>query len=200
MSIYPIEQILGETKKKDKDGLVRVIQKILLLPMSKSLRSKYARIIMGDTSEDVADRMPVMLSESRSIPRQALKTLIKGGMLTYTREIIMAALDPRGPFQSTEILMLAAQIYGQPTTFVTVKGIPQRAKNEAGYILSMAGFERLSHYDREKRTPVKAWLPAKGMEKVSLEDRIAFVESFCRQETKTPALTIKPKPLMENFI
>lgn len=177
MSIFTEEVLLERIKKMDLATAKAALEKIVRIKiMAELTRGKIGRVIMRLDVED-KKTTTVQLNKERTISTKALEDLSKSVMADYVEEIIMAALDPRGPFQSREIMVLAAQIKGGNAPFITGKGIPQAMKNQAGYILSMAGFERRSHYDRERKMPVKAWQPKHGYTHMTIEQRVSEVRA-----------------------
>lgn len=197
MSIYTIKQLIIEIGKLNEAQAKTALIRIVSTASSPKKRSEYAACILAKRT----DLSPtVYLTDDRPISRVALDGLIGSPMLEYTKEIIEAALDPRGPFQSRDILMLADQIKGGRAFFITANGIPQNYKNEAGLILSMAGFERVSHYSRERKTPIKAWRSRKDFRKTSVEMRMDMVFTALKDAGLEEAPQPKPRNILESYI
>ena len=158
-----------------------VLRKIVTTKMSEETKGRVARAILG-LDQNVKEKKVVKLSKDRTVPYKTMEKLLESPVIEYIDELIMAALDPRGPYQSREIMMLAAQIKGGQAPFITGKGIPQLYKNQVGHILTMAGFERSSHYDKERRMPVKAWKSKHGWKHMTAEQRAVEVRAQMKQE------------------
>lgn len=181
MSIFTKDSLKEKVEAMDLDTAKTVLKKIIDFPMAESTYGRIARAVMK-LDQSVKEKKIVKISKGRTVPYKTLEALTTSPMINYVDELIMAATDPRGPYQSREIMMLAAQIKGGDVPFITSKGIPQQYKNQAGHILTLAGFERVSHYDRERKMPVKAWKSMHGFKSLTNEQRAIEVMATLNME------------------
>jgi hypothetical protein len=195
MSIFSNEHLTEKIDAMDTATAKAVLRKIITIKMSEETRGRVARAVL-QMDQSVKEKKIVKLSKERSVPYKTLEKLSESPMIEYTEELIKAALDPRGPYQSREIMLLAAQIKGgSGHPFITGHGIPQDFKNQVGHILTMAGFERTSHYDKERRMPVKAWKSKHGWKNMTVEQRVQEVQATIKHElTQT-----EPAPKVQTF-
>lgn len=201
MSIYTVEQILKSIDELDELAMTVALKRIVKLPVSQSMRATFAKIIMGENTEDREEQRQVLLGKDRAVPLSKLKLLAGSDLLEFVPFIIQAALDPHGPFDSRGVLMLAAEKSKKKAYYITEDGISQSVKNEAGMILSMAGFERKSHYDRDSQRPIKAWKIKHGWGQYTLEERIELVYWTIRNETQqAPTQTSQPQSSLKDFL
>jgi hypothetical protein len=150
---------IGQLSREEAiEKLIRLIQ----MPHSPKKRKEIARVVMGTRLSEGAGAPRVQIASNRSVQVKAVLKIYESKIINYIDEFIQAALDPRGPFQTREIMMIADQMKGGGAWFITADGIPQADKNMVGHILSMAGFERVSHYDKATGKPIKAWKVAQG--------------------------------------
>lgn len=178
MTIYTVKQMMEKIATMTDEDMRTALTRMVQLHVSSSTRQQFATVIFGERELPPT----VFLSDDRPVLRHTLENLASSPMVNYIPEIIQAALDPRGPFQSREILMLADQLKGGKAFYITANGIPQNFKNDAGLVLSMAGFERVSHYDRERKMPVKAWKVKKAWQHFTPEQRVDMVYDTLRHE------------------
>ncbi len=184
MTIFKNDVLIAEVSKMDLETAQKSLTKIVEARLTATAKAKVARIIMGiEASKFNAD---VKIAKGRNIPMSTLKALVVSPVYDYIREFIMAALDPRGPYQSREIMLLASQMKSSKAEFITANGIPQVNKNQVGYILTMAGFERCSHYDKTRRMPVKAWKIMHGTKNMTIDDRVQEVLITINANIKEP--------------
>jgi hypothetical protein len=195
MSIFSNEHLTEQVDAMDMATAKAVLRKIINIKMSEETKGRVARAILG-IDQSVKEKKIVKLAKDRTIPYSTMEKLAESPMIDYVEELVRAALDPRGPYQSREIMMLAAQIKGPGEhPFITAHGIPQAMKNQAGHILTMAGFERQSHYDKERRMPVKAWKSKHGWAKMTVEERVNEV----RATLQTELSQTEPAPKVQTF-
>lgn len=183
MSIFTAAQMSERIDQLDHETAKQILKKIISMRTSEGLKAKIYRAIAG-MEAPYREKQSVKIGKNRTIPFKTMDSLISSPMMDYIEELIMAALDPRGPYQSREIMMLADQLKGGGAPFITANGIPQSYKNQAGHILTMAGFERQSHYDKARRMPVKAWKSAKGWGHMTVAERVNEVLITLQHETK----------------
>lgn len=196
MSIYTNNQIMERTNQMDRDDLIRVIRKILSMPVSPTMKSNFARIIMGEKEASARDMS--IISKDKIVTKRSLMNVAESPMMNYLDELIAAALDPRGPFATRDIMLIAAEKKDSKAPFITNAGIPQTYKNHVGMILSMAGFERASHYDRTSKKPIKAWKSVYGWGNLSAEDRALEVRNIINRELAE--IETKALPTLKDFI
>lgn len=196
MSIYNIEQLTAKVKVSERDELRIMLTRILTLSLSENLKSSLARIILNDSVGEVKGKF-CQLTDRRIISYAQMKSLQVSPLLDWTREIIHLALE--APRQSGEILLRLAPIAG--TKALDIK---QHDLTLAGYILSMAGFERKSHHDRERTHPIKAWKLTENKH-LSINERVTSVLSHIKFEVARVEEMTEPQPLakpdvFEDFI
>lgn len=184
MEKYTIDELLARIHDASRNDLVGMLTLIVRQHVSPGVRHRMTEIIMG-TSQDKTSYANLALD--RSIPIGILKDLATSPMMKYLEPIIEAAMHEDGPLQSREVLMLAASIAGESKPFfITREGIPMKFRTQAGYLLSMAGFERKSHFDQTRRQPVKAWKPRRG-DHFTVKQRVQLVQSIMREYLQQPA-------------
>lgn len=196
MSIFTNKQLIDRASGMDRDELIIVVSKIVSLPVSPSMKSNFARIIMGD--QEAEARELVTISPDKVVTKRALMNLADSPIMDYLGEFISSALDPRGPFATRDIMLLAAEKKDQKAFYITKNGISQSYKNHVGLLLQMAGFERISHYDRNTRRPIKAWKSIYGWGHMSAEERSLEVRNIIKRELEW--LVAKPLPTLKDFL
>jgi hypothetical protein len=175
-----------------------------------SLRAMLHRITEIKGSEKVTDQIvrAVMqlapqkdnnavcyLSTKRVVPYREMKKLSESVLLEYVPQIIAAGLDEHGPFQSAELLHKAALMIGGRPAFVKPDGsIVYGDLVLAGYILSIAGFERKSHHIKELGRPAKCWKLTESKH-LSIEERARSVVSVVRTEIARVEGRDEPAPI-----
>lgn len=195
MSIFSNEHLTERIEAMDLATAQAVLRKVITIKMSEDAKGRVARAILL-MDQTVKEKKIVKISKDRTIPYKTMEKLSESPLIEYVEELIRAALDPRGPYQSREIMMLAAQIKGgNGHPFITASGIPQDYKNQAGHILTMAGFERKSHYDRDRKMPVKAWKSKHGWAKMTVEERVNEVRATLQSELSQT----EPAPKVQTF-
>lgn len=181
MSIYSINQLMDKVQKSSEEELRAMLSRILKLRLSETMQIHLARIIMDVEIID-GRKSHCMISQRRVIPYSQMKALNESPIMAHVDHIIAAALVDGGPFNTTDILMRAASVAGGKAFYITATGISKTHKMMAGYILTMAGFERRSHFNRETKQPIKAWKLKGGGPKLSVQQRAELVRSTIRQE------------------
>jgi len=177
MTIYSNKQIIERMDELTHEQLIaKVIRILASQDMSERMRQRIANIMMSDAiQEELNPKVPI--DSHRLVPADKLFTLAHSPMMEYAREIIQAALDPRGPHATREIMLIAATLKGGKAFYIKADGIKQEWKNQVGYILSMAGFERRSVYNKERQMPLKAWKSRAGWTIFDVDQRLAEVET-----------------------
>jgi hypothetical protein len=180
MSIYTKQQLLDTIDQLDELTLRETLRRLVALQTSKTISSKIAAIVLNRAEEK---RQWFELSPSKVISEDSMARLSQSKMKEFTRPIIKAALRNDGPFQSREILMVAA-LEVDKAFYMTESGIEKRYKEQAGHILTLAGFERVSHYCKQRKQPIKAWKLRKDMENFTIEQRVELVYSTLASPVK----------------
>lgn len=186
-----LEIVRGIDAEATKEAIMRLLQK----PMAKTVRDALSKGLCG--VEKKTHPTVCHLTKTRTVAYRAMETLSQSVMMSYVSELITAALYLSGPYQSREIMMIAAELKGG-APFITATGIPQTYKNQAGHILTMAGFERVSHYDRERKMPVKAWKVKRGWADFTIDQRAELVYSTIKQEME--AVDRPAAPVTQNTL
>ena len=112
-----------------------------------------------------------------------MEKLYQSPLMQFTEAMIRAALQADGPFQTREIMMLAA-LSVPKAYYMTAQGIPKTEKVMAGYILQMAGFEFVSLYDKDRKMPVKVWKSKYGWGQMDAGTRAKEVMIHMQSELK----------------
>lgn len=196
MSVFSTKQLVDRASEMDRDKLLAVVTRIVNLPVSPTMRSNFAKIIMGEEETEVKELAYV--SKNKAITKRALMILSESPMMSYLTELVSAALDPRGPFATRDIMLLAAEKKKEKAFFITKDGISQSYKNQVGLILNMAGFERVSHYDRHTKKPIKAWKSIMGWGTLGVEERVTEVQNIIQRELGS--IEIHKLPKLEDFL
>lgn len=166
MSIYSIDQLVAKVKSASKDELQGILINLLSTKLSESVYVTLARFIMN---VEILDKRQAycQISAKKAVPYSDLKKLSQSPLLGMTPYFIEAALKPGGPYQTQDVMVNAAHSYWQNAQkkayYMHVEGIDRTLKVYVGYILMMAGFEKKSAHDKERRSPVKAWKSVKGV-------------------------------------
>jgi hypothetical protein len=160
-----------------------------------STKNRLANIILGNgkSEEEIAR---IMVNRDRSVPYSGLEKLAASPILNYAEEFIRAALDPSGPHQTREIMMIAAS-YLPSADFLRSGKLTKTDKTLVGYILSIAGFERKSVHNAERHMPLKAWVPMRRPDYLTVDDMVAAVLSTVGTEvteTRAPQPYRAPQP------
>jgi hypothetical protein len=173
MTIYSNEFLLSRIDELTDAETRTMLKRIVTRPgLSKAARSILAATLMANPGH--IDEQ-VQIASDRHIPQSRIDALRESDLMDHAHHIIMAAMHPAGPYQTRDILLIAAQEHGGNVPFITSKGISQQAKVLTGYLLSMAGFDRKSVYSRERRMPVKCWVSRHGWKKLTAELRLTEV-------------------------
>lgn len=179
MSIIRKETVVRAIEEASAEELREILHRFLNTKMADYAKSRLYRIALN-LGQDPREVSKAKLTKEWSVPVKSLDALAASPMMDYVEELIRAALDPRGPYQSREVMLIAASKKEGHAPFITNHGIPQQYKNQAGYILTMAGFERVSHYDRERKMPLKCWKPKHGTKGMTIEERVQEVHTLLR--------------------
>lgn len=185
MTVFNNEYLIERIEQMDLEAARDALSKIVMARMPETARSSIGRILTG-LDHVKRDNIKRKISKGREVPLSTLENLYRSPVMNYVEELILAALDPRGPFQSREIMMLASSIKGGHAEYITADGIPQAYKNQAGHILTMAGFERRSHYDKERKIPVKAWKLKHGSRRLTAAELAQEVRVTIRHLLNVP--------------
>lgn len=171
MKTYTEEDVIAKINEMEPAELRRKSIKVIRKHMPKHICEDIHGIFMEGIS-------PVaQISEDRSIATREVKELHHSPMMEYADKIIEAALRPEGPFQTRELMLVVGALCDEPPFFMKGGIMSKKHKTQVGYILSMAGFERRSHFDKETKKPVKAWKSKAGLQWMSVTDRMSMVRS-----------------------
>jgi hypothetical protein len=185
---YTQDELLAAIHHANHNDLVGMMTMVLKMRLSADARDRLAYIIMGDKKQEAHY---VNLALDRSIPLIALKELAVSPIMQYVQPLIEAAMHEDGPFQSREVMLLAASIAGHKPYYMG-KEIARKDKTLVGYILTMAGLERRSHFDKDRKSPIKAWKPRRGVTKLTVKQRADMVYSIMSEYLKPhTALTLE---------
>lgn len=201
MSIYTMEQLIELVQKMDRAEMEKALTKILRIPVSATMRSHMAKAIVktANTLDET-----VLVGQDRGVPLRQIMNLVDSPIMDFVSEIIEVAMQ--APYSTHDLLMAVASQRKGKTFYITSGGIPQAVKVQAGLILTMAGFERVSHYDKERDYPVKAWKSKYGYSALTLEMRLVEVEATIKELTEgnvtfkakapTPPPSFSPKDFL----
>ena len=110
-------------------------------------------IVKGQKLKEKKPHVSILSNEV--IPYNRLKALSQSPIIEYIDHLVRAA--EAGPMLSTTDIMLRTQIVGEPTPyFIKASGISQADRTHAGFILTLAGFERTTAYYKDTRSTYRA--------------------------------------------
>jgi hypothetical protein len=163
------DSLIDAIDRLDGDN-AKVVLKLFLAKTQRSalIRTALSNILLTEQKTDHTQL--VQLTEEKIITKSKLQDVINSPMLTHLSDIIEATLRPDGPFQTRDILMIAA--LNNKTHYLKGHTIEKRDKVICGYILYLAGFKLRSTYSRNQGTTIKAWKSAEEYKSASIEDRI----------------------------
>jgi hypothetical protein len=182
MSIYTLDKLQDRVNQMDDGQAKGVIKKILSKRHSQSEFDSIASAIMG-LDEYGRPSYVCNITDNKTISHSLMEKLYQSPLMDFTEAMISAALQPDGPFQTREIMMIAA-LSVPKAYYMTTKGIPKTEKVMAGYILQMAGFEFLSIYDKDRKMPVKVWKSKYGWGQLDASTRAKEVMLHMENELK----------------
>jgi hypothetical protein len=181
MSIYSKEQLIKMAENKTHEELQAIVNKVIYKTESKTAYNDLANSIMGVSPRG---KPQILISNKKSVDINAIDKIKNSQIMKFIPALIEAATRLDGPFQTREIMMAAALSFKDAYYIKNCK-IHHGDKVMVGHILTMAGFERISHYDRETKRPVKAWKLRYGQGNTDNNMRAEIVYSTIRQATLT---------------
>lgn len=169
MSIYTVDKLIEKVNSFDETQAKNVLKKILNKRHSASEYDNIAGAIMG-IDEFGRPTYTCNITENKTVSYSLMEKLYKSPLVDFLEPMIKAALDFNGPYQTQEIMVMAATSAPR-AYYMTAQGIPKAEKVMAGYLLQMAGFEFTSQYDKIRRMPVKVWKSRYGWGNLTVEQR-----------------------------
>lgn len=178
MSIYQVKQLVSKIKTSSREELQLMLERIARLNFSKSMQHSINNIVMNEAPADASDAQ-CYAGPRRVISYKEMKALSQSYLMDHVQRILQAAADPSGPFQSGDLMTVAAM--GIEAPWITKDGIAKKDLVQAGYILSMAGFDRKSHFVKEIGQPVKCWILSHSKH-LSMLERAISVKTIIKTE------------------
>lgn len=188
-----IDEIIKRVEGLDHGDLMIAMNRILRLNFGPIVKREIVKIIFGGTEErPIADI--TITGTDRAIPAQHLRDLANSELMDKVEPLIKAAMSPRGPFQTRE-LMLEAVVMANKPLFQTHDFKDMKLKTQIGYVLTIAGFERRSHHDQETKRIIKAWKPVRGSSAMNADNRAEQVREVLKEYTGPYKKPSPPKTL-----
>lgn len=182
MSIFTVDKLLERLAQMEDAQAKVVLKKILSKRHSQTEYDLIASAIMG-LDEYGRPSYVCTISDNKTISYTLMEKLYHSPLMQFIEPMIKAAMQPDGPFQTREIMMLAA-LSVPKAYYMTPQGIPKTEKVMAGYILQMAGFEFVSLYDKDRKMPVKVWKSKYGWGQLDANTRTKEVLLHMESELK----------------
>jgi hypothetical protein len=179
MSIYSKEQLVKMVENKTHEELQAIVNKIIYKTEAKTAYENLANSIMGVSPRG---KPQILISNKKSVDINSINKIKNSRIMKFIPALIEAALRLDGPFQTREIMMVAALSF-EGAYYIKNSKIHHGDKVMVGHILIMAGFERISHYDRETKRPVKAWKLRYGQGSTDNSMRAEIVYNTIRTAT-----------------
>lgn len=194
MSILRPEHILNLLEHKKEPELRAILVALVKsTKISPAMKSTLYRLVAGMDSNN-NDKRPVAISPDRFVKYNELVGLWRSGMVDFTNALIEAALDPQGPHNTKELMLVAGALAGGAPYFMKPDGFEQQDMKHAGFILTMAGFERKSVYKKELGMPLKCWVKRRGYANLGVREREQLVMSIMKYELFNEGEAPKKEP------
>lgn len=171
-----IEDLMERIHIANKEDLVGMMTLIVRMKHSDSSRKRLESIILGDGRPN---SHYANIALDRTVTIGVLKDLAVHPIMKYAQALIESAMEDKGPYQSREVLVNACMYMDEDPYYIT-QGVQRKDLTMAGYILSMAGLERRSHFDKARRMPIKAWKPRRGTGEMNNKQRFEMVKSIIK--------------------
>jgi hypothetical protein len=181
MSIYGKEDLINVVREKTHEELVSIVNKLIKRTETKLA---YDNLVCSIMNVSLRGKPQILISDKKSIDAERIIAISKSEIMDYIPALIDAALAIEGPQQTREIMLRAALRFEKPY-YLKNTMLTHKDKIFVGHILIMAGFERISHYCKESKTPVKAWRLRYGEVDTDKELRAQIVYSKINEVVKS---------------
>lgn len=174
MTIYSKEQLIEKVEAlSDKEKIGALMY--MVYRANTSVKKETIINAINNTDRSWSDL--VKIADGRLVKSGTIKAICGSGMMGYVKELIQAALD--GSPKQTQDIMLVAMEYkgGDDHFFYSVDGIEQKHKRDAGIILTLAGFNRVSKYMKGIGSPRKPWVRVIGTGSLSVDERVQMAHA-----------------------